>query len=845
METLHPRVLESAPPFAGNLTAPKSESPSDPSIESTCAHCALPIPLGTEVVAKAVPEHSFCCHGCASVWQMIQGNGLEAYYQRRDVADPIPVSADKKEDYSRFDRESLAKRYIKATPEGWSSANLMVEDIHCAACIWLIEQFLLKQEGIVDVSVNFGTHRAHVVWDPEKIRLSEVLHHFLNIGYAAQPYDKGIHEQKRQSAFRQMIINLAVAAFCAGNVMMLSVSLYTGYFSGIEDEYRFLFESLSGLLTIPIVTFSALPFWKGAWRAFKHRQPNMDLLVSIGISVTFIASTVALMTGATTYFDSCAMIVFFLLISRTLEHLTKTKVASITERLTQLTPQFVSKLDENDQETNIPVEDVQVQDRLLIREGDVVPVDGVVQSGQAEIDDSVLTGESQWRFVTAKAKVLGGSQNRSGSFIMETSAIGEETVLNRVVRLVEDATRKKTKIQTAADRVASWFVWAILALTMGTWAYWGWVGTPELQPAWLIAVSVVIIACPCALSLATPTAILAGTGIATQKGMLVKGADVLERAAGMTDVIFDKTGTLTTGEMEVVDVQNLSPESETEWWPLVLGLESGSNHPIAHAIRRYASDSYTSFPLEAQKVEVLPGRGLSGIVEKQSVLIGNSWLMQEEGIELPSMKNQTESTEQNVAHIEMWIAIDGILKGRLVLSDCLRADAASTIALMKKMNVRPHILSGDRQTMVAHVAELLGIEEAHGQLMPDQKLAYIQELQEAGKKVMMVGDGVNDAPSLQQADLGMAVGKAADIALDAADVVLMNSRLQGAFEFLGLSKKTIRTIWQNLGISLGYNALTIPLAMMGLIHPLIAALTMAFSSIFVTLNALRLRHSQR
>ncbi|MBF0276575.1 MAG: heavy metal translocating P-type ATPase [SAR324 cluster bacterium] len=814
-----------------------------------CGHCLLPL-AKERIAIDSAPEQLFCCYGCASVWQFINGSGLDAYYQKREKTPSETISqllsAKTNDDFSRYDQDNVAQLYIQKNKDGLNSADLMVDGIHCAACIWLIEQFLLKQKGVVEASLNFGNHRAHVVWNPDEAHFSEILQRFQQIGYSALPYDASIQEQKSRDAFRQMVIRLAVAAFCAGNVMMLSVSLYAGYFSGIEDEYKFLFEFISGVLTLPVIFYSAVPFWQGAWRALKIRQPNMDFLISLGIGVTFSASVVALMSNAkSTYFDSCTMITFFLLISRTLEHLTKNQVSSITERLTQLSPQFATLISANNKETLIPHENIQTNDLLLVRQGDTIPVDGIVMTGKAEIDESALTGESMWRFVNEKSSVIGGSISQNGSFVMKATAVGRETMLNRVVQMIEQATQKKTRIQRIADRVASWFVWVVLLLTFGTWAYWTFLGTPHSQPAWYIAVSVIIIACPCALSLATPTAILAGTGIASKRGILIKGGDILEQASEMSEIVFDKTGTLTSGEMEVISVQDLSISRFEDWFRLALSLEAEVNHPIAKALRLFGEKkSLTASAFKVGSVEQHPGKGISGQVDNRLILVGNREFLNTNQVFVPEKTENSVRVSKTLPNVEVFVAIDRILCGQLILKDQLRNGAEQSIQSLKKAGKHIHILSGDRQEIVDFIAKQLGIDQAHGNLMPDQKLEYLQKLQLSGKKVMMLGDGINDAPSLQQADLGVALGNAADISLEAADVVLLQSQLNGAVELLQISQKTTQVIRQNLGISLAYNALTIPLAMMGWVNPLFAASAMAFSSIFVTLNALRLKHSQ-
>ncbi len=820
--------------------------------DSACIHCFLPIRQDSVYhLQHEGKTYHFCCLGCATVWETIHGSGLGSYYTKREITgSEVPVDFESSQDFQRFDRESVFRSYVKQREDGLYEISLLVDGIHCAACIWLIEKFLQRSHGIHEVLLNIGTHRAYVVWDQQAIKLSEILEKFHKIGYTALPYDPALHEQHRQNLLRQILLRLAVAGFCAGNIMLFSISLYAGYFSGMEEEYKFLFETISGVLSLPAMAYSAIPFWQGAWRAMQVRQPNMDFLIALGVGITFIYSVVTLVTKAgDTYFDSCAMIIFFLLIGRTLEHLTKTKVISITERLSSLSPKFATRLGDHNEETTVTLDEIETGDRLLVRPGDTVPVDGIVEEGETEIDESSLTGESQWRFVTAGETLLGGTANQSKAFVMVAQAVGQDTVLQRIVRLVEDASQHKPKIQRIADHVASWFVWVILFLALGTWMYWTWWGATENKSAWLIAVSVIIIACPCALGLATPTAILAGTSIATRLGLLFKGGDLLEEATRITDIIFDKTGTLTEGTMQVVSVHDLGDKAFAQWFPLILPLENLARHPIADAIQNYATSldqplSPSDIPtMEPQAFQTYPGRGISGYIEGQFILAGNRLLLKEHEVVIPESASEQTSSEQ--PYLEIYVVINQTLQGKIVLQDTLRHEAPEIMKTLEDMQIHTHILSGDHQNAVNYLAQHLGIAEAHGNLLPDQKLGYIRKLQEGGKRVLMVGDGINDAPALNQANVGIAVRNATDISLDTADIVLMHSQLHGILHVLQISQQTKKLIKQNLGISLTYNAFTVPAAMMGLINPLFAALAMAFSSIFVTLNALRFRQLGR
>ncbi|MBF0236784.1 MAG: heavy metal translocating P-type ATPase [SAR324 cluster bacterium] len=807
----------------------------------TCFHCKTPIPQAEKAyeLQEGSATHSFCCIGCLSVWQIIHGQGLDSYYERRELTGKeIPVGISSR-NYEQYDSPGIQERFVKNHADG-KEVHLVLQGIHCSACIWLIERYLLQHNGIKQVSVNLGTERVRVVWDGSVVPLSGVIRYFAEIGYQAAPYDPFLVEHQRQFILRSFLLKLAVAAFSAGNIMMLSFALYAGYFSGIEQEFKVFFEWISLVLSLPAICYSALPFWQGAWHAIRFRQPNMDFLIAAGISITFSSSVVILLTDPTqnTYFDSCVMIIFFLLIGRTLERLTRSQVVNLTERLLTLSPRFVTRLEQDGTQVVIPQQEVKHGDILFVREGEQLPVDGKVVTGESELDESAITGEPQWRYVKVNDTVIGGSTCRSGNISIKTTAVGHESLLHRIVDLVEKATARKTRLQSMADRLASKFVWMVLALTTGTWIFWTWNGT-EAHP-WMIAVSVIIIACPCALGLATPAAILVAVGSAIRRGILVKDGDALEQAALTSDIIFDKTGTLTTGQMQVIHLDSFT-EHQEEWLPAVFQMEACSNHPVAKALSAYLRQHFPELDRGGEtdvSFKNFPGRGISGQFEQQQVLIGNQRLMVERQVDLTF---PTDTIPVMFPEIEVLVALNGQLAGRLILRDKIKSEAPSAVARLKKMGLDVHILSGDRQLAVDQLAWTLGIQKNHGELLPDKKLEYIESLQKDHRVVVMVGDGINDAPSLKQSNMGIAMASGTDISVDAANVVLTRSHLEGVCETLLLARKTRRIIRQNLAISLTYNALTIPLAMMGWINPLFSALTMAFSSLFVTLNALRLK----
>jgi Cu2+-exporting ATPase len=745
-----------------------------------------------------------------------------------------------------FNSEGVYQTYVRRLDDNLRQADLIVSGIHCAGCVRAIERGLVEA-GAAEAQVNFGNHRASVTWDDSGIRLAEILRALRRLGYDGHPYDPHTQELLHRRELRQAVARLGVAGFGAGNVMLYSVGLYAGYFYGMETGFRQLFQWISLLLCLPVVFYSGWPFLRGAWGGLRTRRLNMDSLISLGILTTFCYSLAALLVvpGAETYFDSVVMITFFLLVGRTLEGLARSRAGGVTERLMGLQVKWATRLGAGGEET-VPIQAVRAGDRLLVRVGDALPTDGVAEQGESELDESALTGEFQPRFVAPGEAVLGGTVNLGAPLVMRSTRVGADTVLARICRLVERAQHEKPPVQRLADRVASKFVTVILALAAATlvfWQFFYW-GAPPQSP-WIIAISVLIIACPCALGLATPVAVLVGSAAAARRGVMVKGGEVLERGARVTDVVLDKTGTLTTAGLEVRALHDLGGLATPEWFAAAVALERWVAHPIADAFRSYWElapfrDAVPGALPAPGNVEVLPGRGARGRVKEREVLVGTARLLEEARVALPP---QAGSLANEAAGPAVYVAIDGAVAGLVLLADPLRPDAADAVAALRRMGLDVHLFSGDRPATVARAAAAAGIADARGDMLPDAKLEALRELQAEGRVVAFVGDGINDAPALTQADLGLAVGSGSDISLEAAQVVLVGSRLLGAVDALAVARSTLGVIRQNLGLSLAYNGLAVPLAMAGHVMPLFAALAMSASSLLVVLNSLRLHRA--
>ena len=809
-----------------------------------CYHCQLPVPSSAAIILEIDRKsYTFCCRGCSLVFQMIKNSNLDSYYQKRELTGlEIPVELLPGKDFSHFDRQSITDRFVSTQANGHSESRLLLEGVTCAACTWLIETYLSKQKGIQLAEVNYSNHRATISWDPEEIKFSALFTFLSEIGYRALPYDPAVQERQQKQLKKSMLIRLAVAGFCAGNIMMLSISLYSGYFSGMQTEFKHFFQWLSALLSLPAVLYSAGPFWSGAITSIKSKYPNMDLLISLGIVTTFSYSVMALLAdGGETYFDSCTMLIFILLIGRTLESMTRSGVMNIKEQLLRLTPQFVVRLNEDGSEATVSADELKITDRIRIKPGDSIPVDGRVCYGSGEIDESALTGENQWRFAGTNDTVLSGTINRMGSFVMKADKVGQDSALQQIISLVDQVNDRKTNLQRMADKIAARFVWVVLFLSLATFVYWNWIAAKPLDLSpWLIAVSVIIIACPCALGLATPMTIMAATALAFKRRILIKSGEFFEQADKITDIAFDKTGTLTNGEMQVVCLNSVGNLPEKEWFSLAVQLEKASNHPIARAIRAAAKTK--QIPESETRIKdfvQLPGQGVKGTLKKQKIRVGNARFVKQRYSSKPILNDDVH--KNSILAVQIFVSIDNILQETIDLQDSLKSEAKWLIDQMKEKKLVTHLLSGDLEERVSSLSTTLGIDQAHGEMFPEEKLEYIQALQAKGRNVIMVGDGLNDAPALSSADIGIAVHNSTELSMDAADVVFLNSNLKDLVAFLSLSLNSKKMIQQNLMLALLYNACTLPLAMLGLVTPLLSAIFMASSSLVVTLNLLRLR----
>ncbi|MEN8107031.1 MAG: heavy metal translocating P-type ATPase, partial [Pseudomonadota bacterium] len=798
----------------------------------SCFHCGLAVPAGLDlhVTIDGQPQ-PMCCHGCEAVAGAIIAAGHGDFYSYR--TDTAPTGRELLPDFIAqtrvYDHPDVQKTFVRSEGETVREAALILEGITCAACIWLNERHLAQLPGVLDVQINYATQRARIRWDNSRLKLSDILQAVRAIGYEAHPYDPQHQQQAFEKERRMQLRRLGVAGIMGMQVMMLSAALYVGDWSGMEHGIRTFFRWIGLLLTTPVLLYAAVPFFRGAWRDLRNRHIGMDVPVSLGILVAFGGSLHATWTGhGEVYYDSVVMFVFFLLASRYFELMARKRSAETAESLGQALPVMATRLAADGRQEQIPVGDLVVADRVLVKPGETIPADGTIISGKSTVDEALLTGESTPFSRTSGDSVIGGSINIDSPLTVAVTTIGMDTVLASIMRLLERAQSDKPAITRLADRAASWFVSGVILLAGIVALYW-WQQAPD---SWLpIVVAVLVVTCPCALSLATPTAISAATGALQSMGLLSARGNRLERLAQCSHVVFDKTGTLTQGELSVSGIQRLSDMPENEVLAIAAALERQSEHPIASAIQHAAEAlDYR----DAIDISNEPGAGVRGTVNGTDYLIGRPDFI------AAHCHGVTADNPANLAGASVVLADHDTVHAVFSLHDSVRPDAAATVRALQRTGKQVILMTGDHPAAAQAIADAVGITAVHAVMKPQDKLQAVQALQQQGAVIGMVGDGINDAPVLAAADISIAMHDAAHVSHASADMILLTDRLMTLADGMTIAARTMRIIRQNLAWALGYNLVALPLAALGYVAPWMAAIGMSASSLLVVLNALRL-----
>ena len=813
-----------------------------------CFHCGLANTEGDAYPVKiGVLTHLMCCPGCQAVSQAIVDNGLESYYEFRTepAARGDAALNNTMAQLSVYDEPELQEEFVFATGQH-KSIQLTVEGITCAACGWLIEKQLAKLSGIKQVSVNVSARRAMVTWDNKILQLSGVLSRLKSIGYASLPFQPDMHEASYKKEQKSFLKKLGLAGIMTMQVMMLAMGQYLDILGNIEDDATAYFNAVSLLLTTPVVLYSGSIYYLSAFKAIMAKTVNMDVPITIAIVATYIAGVLAVnkSTGEV-YFESICMFIFFLTIGRYLEHRARHKASLISSNMLKLIPVTAQK-QTREGFVSVLAKQLCKGDIVMVKAGEAVPIDGDIIEGKSFFDESMLTGEFEPVLKSIGQRIYAGSLNQQSTIILRVEATVKYAMMNQILRLQEMAMASKPKVAATADKLSRYFVVAVLAISALTYGYWAMQGDPH---AFWITISVLVATCPCALGLATPSALTCAMAKLNKIGILLKRADALEQLTETSDIVFDKTGTLTKGEFSInhkwispeCEINFAIPSADVEAYVMMLAysLETRSEHPIAKAFERFIqtqngyNGTFTLSNFMFADYAINIGEGISAKFNQRSYQLGSQAMV------VPSLgKDYTPEIQANIDGANVLLACDGVLLAAFWLTDTVQSDAGDIVLQLSNHTLT--ILSGDTQRNVNAIALELGIQNGIGDSTPSAKLAYITQLQQRQKRVIMLGDGINDAPVLAAADVSIAVGNASDLAKSAADIVLLNPKLQSVVDLLSMAKRTKSKIKQNIAWSLGYNLIVLPFAVVGWLTPWQAALGMSLSSIIVVYNSTRL-----
>ncbi len=787
----------------------------------TCFHCALPVPPDCELTVDIESgRQPVCCPGCKAVAELIRDSGLGRYYELREAPDPgIGRPLEEAGEWQVFDSDDMLQAFAQTDAE-FIEATVYVGAMYCAACSWLIETTLGKLDGVGSAEVNPVTHRLRVRWRKGDIPFSGILGTLAGLGYQPQPLAPESATRPELIEQRTALKRLLVASLGMMQAMMFAVGLYAGDYQGMDADMQRFLRLVSFFVTTPVVFYSARPFFTSAWRGLRTRKPGMDLPVSIAVGSAYAASVYATFTnGPAVWFDSVAMFVFFLTLGRFLEMRARHRSIDRTVALSSLLPNTATRISDGERSV-VPVSQLKTGDRVLIKAGDGIPADGVIESGTTSVDEALLTGEARPQSKTVGDSVAAGSVNVDGLIEVSVTRTGNDTTLGTISRMSERARYARPAFVTLADRIASYIVVALLLVAVGVAGFW-YLAAPER--AFEITLSVLVVTCPCALALATPAAFAAAGSRLSQLRLLVTNGNAIEALSHATRVIFDKTGTLTVGRPSITAIVVLDPQyTEFDCRLVAAALETASSHPLARA---FAVDE--SLPdVTEHHVEI--GQGVRGRIDGRLWRLGSAEFVGG-GV-----------TSEDSASTQVFLSADDEPVAWFEIEDELRPHVAETIAALHDRGIGTALVSGDREEAVREIAAQLGMDEYHAACTPGRKLEIIQAAQQEDARVVMVGDGINDAPVLAGADTSIAPAHGAMLAQTSADVIMLGQSLDPIETALRMSAKTMRIVRQNLTWAIVYNAAALPLAAAGFVPPWAAAIGMSASSLIVVLNALRL-----
>jgi len=797
-------------------------------ILSICSHCGIsfrwrPITASADDGSPV----SFCCRGCQGAYRLICDSGLSQFYLRGDRALPTVNDVET----SSYTEVELVQHIV---PEGeLCRIDVLIGGISCPSCVWLLERMLAAIPGVAGASLSYSGGIASIRFKPASVTPLEIFHVITQLGYTPRPYSPDQSEKDAKHERDDLLLRFGTAAFLTMQLMAYSYALYAGYFQGMATGVKQMLQYVSLVVTTPVVFYSGWPFLAGAWRSLRTGAPGMDLLIAVGALSAWSYSLWALVSGEETYFESAATIVTFVLIGRLLELSVRRRAMSGISSLYASAPQQAT-LVESGGNRSVAVDQIKPGDLLLVRQGERFPVDCLMLEGETEVDQSLATGESLPVLLKGGDDVRSGCINLSAPVTVQALRPAGQSYLMRVAALVQMAQSGKPGIQLLADRVAGWFVPAVLLLAVLVGISHVVLSGSGVGAAVMTALAVVLIACPCAMGLAVPAAVLAACSRSAALGIILRGGDVIERMAQVQTALFDKTGTITIGQPQVERFETYHDFSEVDVIQAATTLEEPSAHPLARSIVQHAAGRGL-LPEQCRDFRSIPGRGISGVQpDGRQIVCGSPVFLQEQGCDV------TAYTAPDSSATAVLVAIDGRLAGSYLLQDQVRFGAGQMVAGLAAQAIDIQLISGDQQATVERIAAEIGVVAARGGMTPDQKLAHIQALQEQGYSVLMAGDGVNDAPALAAATVSCSLTGASDIAMENADIIIVSDDLTRISDAHRLSRATMAIIKQNLAWAFLYNLVGIPFAASGLLTPIYAAGAMTASSLLVSLNSLRL-----
>jgi Cu+-exporting ATPase len=807
-----------------------------------CFHCGSDIELGIDIeeIINNKKER-FCCTGCSTVASLIYNSGNEKFYDLKGSSSLKPEYTSKEYLEENINSEHTYKKFVSGTKEN-SEAIIHITNIHCSACVWLNEKFLLETEGVKEVRINFANGKAKVIWDDNKIKLYQILEVIKSIGYKGVLYSSLQNSKQEISSSNYIFIRMAVAGFCFGNIMLFSAALYAGYFSGIDTNFKKLLHYISWLLATPAYLYSGSIFMKSAYHSLKKKMLTVDTLLFIGVSLSYFYSIyVTLSDIGEVYFDSVCMIYFFILIGKYLEAKVREYANLKTNLLLSKLPEITTRITDGEEQQILSPE-IEPEDILLIKAGERIPVDGILLSDSAYLDESFLTGESKSIHKYSGDQLLAGSLTLDGALKMEARSKASNSTLGNLKKLVDNAMLEKPAVQRITDTIANRFVKIVFIVASLTFVGWYFFSTSIETPI-LNMIAVMIVACPCALGLSVPMSLIIGNLSFSKKGILIKNPDIIETLSGTDTILLDKTGTLTKGILEIANESLIKNQSV---YDLVYVLEKQSTHPLAKALVNYLKPKTKIKPDEytIQQSKEISGKGIEGIIsilgQVYDVKIGNKKFI------TSALKKPNAIVPQDQSGTtQIYISIDGILSGMFALRDTMREGMVLEIAKLRQLIPDIHILSGDSESAVKIVADELHITEYKSELSPEEKLQELELIQSRGKNVLMVGDGMNDSAVLARANTGVSLEIGSDLSIDKSDVLLLENDLSNIRIAILYSRLVRKVIRQNITISFLYNSVMIPLAAFGFMKPVYCALFMTLSSLTVIGNALSINLRKR